>query len=525
MRAVDGLMALLVLALAHAGGVSAQNIPDKDLISRSDDFFQFDSPDRQIISERQVGQASDPNAEPSIPKWYGRFRLEDKTKKFEYLGWNGVSDKVSGCWANSDDFIGVVRSGGIRMAISNDLTINLDFERLQWQLPKEVSAVVARFVDKQDKIIGTVEIKPSYAALTKIGVKLTPYDQLTNLLLGSDKIILSTNGVPNWTLSLPHISEVYQYMRRCAMQTAMETFDDEIGAPQEEPKGLKEAAPDVCSSQDYGWCLSRDPKYHGARHRVWERHSQHVQVPVVSSSLVQISESYGRSQKLVADQLYARVRLSSYVIVAHNEGDEKALIGSGVAVGPHTLLTNCHVAMQQTKKPKKFDTDKDGNIVKDKDGKEVEVEYEDWEHPWDKSYDIITISGADSDTAWRAKLIEPHCDADIAVLDTVADLYPINGIRDFDDLKIGEPVYAVGAPQGMVGTFTDGKLSNKLPHLVFNKLMPMVDLVVSSAPITPGNSGGGLFDQYGNVIALNESVNPSYNGLYFTVAVYQILRR
>lgn len=160
-----------------------------------------------------------------------------------------------------------------------------------------------------------------------------------------------------------------------------------------------------------------------------------------------------------------------------------------------------------------------------KDGQPTEIIYEDWKHPWDKNYDTIEIFGPDLLNAWPAKIIEPHCDADIAVLETAADLYPVNGIREFDGVNIGEPVYALGAPRGLAGTFTPGNVSNKFPQSHFAEIMPKVDLVISSAPITAGNSGGGLFDQYGNLIALNESESPELNGLYFAVGVYQIMLR
>jgi serine protease Do len=59
----------------------------------------------------------------------------------------------------------------------------------------------------------------------------------------------------------------------------------------------------------------------------------------------------------------------------------------------------------------------------------------------------------------------------------------------------GERVYSIGTPAGLELTMTDGLLSGK-------RLTSGQHFVQTSAPISPGSSGGGLFDEAGNLIGI-----------------------
>lgn len=128
-------------------------------------------------------------------------------------------------------------------------------------------------------------------------------------------------------------------------------------------------------------------------------------------------------------------------------------------------------------------------------------------------------------TLWPARVISHSCEYDLAMLGTEADLYPVLGIRTFDDLRKGETVYAVGAPRGMVGTITTGSVANLLRHQNYRPQMPDVNLVISTAAITPGNSGGGLFDQYGNLVGLNEAILQEYQSLFVAIPITELVRK
>jgi Trypsin-like peptidase domain len=228
----------------------------------------------------------------------------------------------------------------------------------------------------------------------------------------------------------------------------------------------------------------------------------------VDSPLVLVM-NYVHGKPLQPDAIALLSAMSTYVIHAANKDSELGSLGSGVAVGRHTLLTNCHVVMSQS-------------LNRDQAGVEPEGANK---FPFDRVYDTMTIEAQDGDgSRWPAQVTSHHCEFDLALLTTIADLYPVRGIRPFDGLSKGEPVYALGAPRGLSGTFTSGIIANLKPHEKYGPMMPDVDLVLTTAAITHGNSGGGLFDQYGDLIGLNQAVLPDLPGIFVVIPIVELMR-
>jgi S1-C subfamily serine protease len=90
-------------------------------------------------------------------------------------------------------------------------------------------------------------------------------------------------------------------------------------------------------------------------------------------------------------------------------------------------------------------------------------------------------------------------------------LSPIQGIRRHATLVVGERVYTVGSPSGLENTLSEGILSGLRKR---NGL----DLVQISAPISPGSSGGGLFDGAGNLIGITTFLLRDTQNLNFAIA-------
>jgi S1-C subfamily serine protease len=66
-------------------------------------------------------------------------------------------------------------------------------------------------------------------------------------------------------------------------------------------------------------------------------------------------------------------------------------------------------------------------------------------------------------------------------------------------LEVGEKVYTLGSPVGLELTLSDGLVSGRRDEAGFQ-------LVQTTAPISPGSSGGGLFDARGNLIGVTTLV-------------------
>jgi len=110
--------------------------------------------------------------------------------------------------------------------------------------------------------------------------------------------------------------------------------------------------------------------------------------------------------------------------------------------------------------------------------------------------------------------IDPDVDLALILIE-VPGLRPLGPIASFRKVKIGEPVVAVGHPLGLDFSVTDGIISAKRNGLELQ----------TTAPISPGNSGGPLVDQRGHVVGVNTRiVKPSEaNLLGFSIRADYVL--
>ena len=72
-------------------------------------------------------------------------------------------------------------------------------------------------------------------------------------------------------------------------------------------------------------------------------------------------------------------------------------------------------------------------------------------------------------------------------------------MRSFDSLEVGEPVYTLGSPVGLELTLANGLISGRREE-------DGRHFVQTTAPISPGSSGGGLFDARGNLVGVTTLV-------------------
>ena len=130
----------------------------------------------------------------------------------------------------------------------------------------------------------------------------------------------------------------------------------------------------------------------------------------------------------------------------------------------------------------------------------------------------ITVTVGDTD--YTASVVGSDTASDVAVLKIDATGLTPAVLGDSDNVQVGEVVVAVGNPMGTLGgTVTDGIVSalNRDITVEGNEMT----LMQTSAAISPGNSGGGLFNTNGELIAI---VNAKYSdedaeGLGFAIPV------
>jgi hypothetical protein len=90
-------------------------------------------------------------------------------------------------------------------------------------------------------------------------------------------------------------------------------------------------------------------------------------------------------------------------------------------------------------------------------------------------------------------------------------LRPVSGVRSYDDLVVGERAYSIGAPRGLENTLAEGLVSGL-------RKSSSMRLIQTSAPISPGSSGGALFDSRGNLIGITTLFLREAQNLNFAVA-------
>jgi len=87
--------------------------------------------------------------------------------------------------------------------------------------------------------------------------------------------------------------------------------------------------------------------------------------------------------------------------------------------------------------------------------------------------------------------------SDIAILQFDArDTPSVVGPGDSDKLQVGDEVYAIGTPTGLEATVSNGAVSNP------SREVGGVSFIQFTAPISPGSSGGGLFNTQGEIIGV-----------------------
>lgn len=153
------------------------------------------------------------------------------------------------------------------------------------------------------------------------------------------------------------------------------------------------------------------------------------------------------------------------------------------------------------------------------------------------------ISGATTITVttstgeeYPATVVGSYTDGDIAVIKIDADNLQAAVMGDSDQVLLAEVVYAVGNPGGTLGgSITDGIISAtdrtitvsveeesnppKNPFSGITSKIVTLNVLQTSAAVSPGNSGGGLFNSRGELIGIvnAKSAGESQEGLGFAI--------
>lgn len=159
---------------------------------------------------------------------------------------------------------------------------------------------------------------------------------------------------------------------------------------------------------------------------------------------------------LTPEELFEQRSKSIFVVHVYDKQGKRMSQGSAVVIGPEQVITNCHVLAKGSG---------------------------------------IRISRGNM--SFIATLEFPDAERDLCQLKVKDLVAPAAPMADVATVKIGQRVYAIGAPQRLELTLTDGLVSSLRE---MDEGEPPV--IQTSAPASPGSSGGGLFDARGNLIGI-----------------------
>ena len=136
----------------------------------------------------------------------------------------------------------------------------------------------------------------------------------------------------------------------------------------------------------------------------------------------------------------------------------------------------------------------------------------------------LTVGFTDGKTA-PAQVVGTDSDADLAVISVksediakeTAAVIKVAVLGNSDNLKVGEPVIAIGNALGYGQSVTTGVLSAKDREVSFTD--GTMVLLQTDAAINPGNSGGVLINQKGEVIGINNAklADTSVEGMGYAI--------
>jgi len=172
-----------------------------------------------------------------------------------------------------------------------------------------------------------------------------------------------------------------------------------------------------------------------------------------------------------ASEVYEQAAISTVVVKSVNLQTKKQITGSGVVLGNGHVVTNCHVI---------------------KNTQQLTVRTKGNEYP-------ASLYHSD----WPRDL----CSLTVAGLDVPAAM-----VGDSKTLKVGAKVYALGTPKGLALTLSDGIVSGFRERTGGRYIQ-------TTAAISRGSSGGGLFDESGALVGLTTFYMADGQNLNFAIPI------
>ena len=136
----------------------------------------------------------------------------------------------------------------------------------------------------------------------------------------------------------------------------------------------------------------------------------------------------------------------------------------------------------------------------------------------------VTVTLRDGKTEYTAAIIGSDEENDIALLKIDANKLSPATFGDSSNLAVGDYVVAIGNPLGELGgTVTDGIISALAREVTIED--QNMTLLQTNAQISPGNSGGGLFNSAGELVGIVNAKDSAteVEGIAFAIPINTVL--
>lgn len=174
---------------------------------------------------------------------------------------------------------------------------------------------------------------------------------------------------------------------------------------------------------------------------------------------------------LSPSELFDKVSPSVWVVRTYDAGERPLGQGSAVVIGNGKLVTNCHV------------------LAKAK-----------------------MVSVRRRNVSYEASLEHADTARDLCLLGVEGFAAPAVAVGKASELKVGQKVFAIGNPKGLEATLSEGLVSG-----LRGEWSDGSHVVQTTAPFSPGSSGGGLFDEQGRLVGITTLIARDAQNLNFAL--------
>ena len=127
---------------------------------------------------------------------------------------------------------------------------------------------------------------------------------------------------------------------------------------------------------------------------------------------------------------------------------------------------------------------------------------------------------------YKAKVIKIDKEKDLALLEVLDLPKNIRSVEygDYNNINIGETVFAIGHPGELIWSFSSGMVSQLRPNYKwkYGESHHFANVIQTQTPINPGNSGGPLFNKNKKLVGVNTFTAEGEN-LNFAISVNDVI--